>query len=114
MALHHLNLILSTWLSLSLLGGLISYGLRFPHHGRHCLLQLVVGMKLIEVFVATEKKKNTREGERKGFVVKQISLEVSQERGRWAWRERRQIKCRALPEREGITQKGEVPATELQ
>lgn len=46
--------------------------LRFTHHGRHCLLQLMVRIKLIKIFVATEKK-NTREGERKALVVRYVS-----------------------------------------
>lgn len=34
--------------------------LRFTHHGRHCLLQLMVRIKLIKIFVATEKKYKRR------------------------------------------------------
>lgn len=78
MALYHLNLILNIWFSLPLswVEEPIPCVLRFPHHGEHCL-QLTVGIKLIEIFAATEKK---YERERKRIVAWSISSEVSQER----------------------------------
>lgn len=114
MALRHLNSILNIWLSfpLSWVGVLIPWVLRFPHHGRHCL-QLTVGIKLTEMFVATEEK-NIRQRERKRFVASYISLEVTQESSSWAWRGGEQRKSRAPPERNGSIQKGEEPATHLQ